>query len=190
MKKKTVLFGGSFNPPHQGHKAIIQRLASESDIERVLVCPAFVSPFKSRSMFVLSDLERLERLNDLINEIDDELLTTKDICVIQNEIRKQQPSFTIQTVHELRLKYHCISLAMGADSFLSLHLWKNVVNLFESIEVCYVLPRYDKNDVYNEELYRMIHQMKDKIKFLKMPLQPFSSKKIRALLQNDFSESL
>ena len=42
--KRTVIFGGSFDPLHIGHENIIRNLADRFD--EVIVVPTYVSPFK------------------------------------------------------------------------------------------------------------------------------------------------
>ncbi len=36
-----ALFGGSFDPPHIGHKAIVKSLCNLKDIDKVIVMPTF-----------------------------------------------------------------------------------------------------------------------------------------------------
>ena len=42
-----ALFGGSFDPPHSGHITVIYEALKSLPIERVIVVPAYVNPFKS-----------------------------------------------------------------------------------------------------------------------------------------------
>ncbi len=45
----VALFGGSFDPPHFGHKAIVREALKRLDIDRLIVVPTFLNPFKSNS---------------------------------------------------------------------------------------------------------------------------------------------
>ena len=38
-------FGGSFDPPHLGHKEIINHFIDKSDM--LILCPSYKSPFKN-----------------------------------------------------------------------------------------------------------------------------------------------
>jgi len=41
-----ALYGGSFDPPHLGHEAIVKALRELDFIEKVVVMPTFLNPFK------------------------------------------------------------------------------------------------------------------------------------------------
>ncbi|HHE07967.1 MAG TPA: ribosome silencing factor RsfS, partial [Chlorobaculum parvum] len=45
---KVAIFGGSFDPPHMGHQGIVQRAVEVLDIDKLIVLPAFLNPFKRR----------------------------------------------------------------------------------------------------------------------------------------------
>ena len=45
--KKTAIFGGTFNPPHLGHRFMVEGVAKLPEIEKVLVMPAKTPPHKS-----------------------------------------------------------------------------------------------------------------------------------------------
>ncbi len=46
-KVKYAIFGGSFDPPHLGHKEIIKRVLELKDVDMLLVVPTYLNPFKS-----------------------------------------------------------------------------------------------------------------------------------------------
>ena len=46
--KTIALFGGSFDPPHLGHKAVVDAILSTLDVDEVVVMPAYLNPFKSK----------------------------------------------------------------------------------------------------------------------------------------------
>ncbi|MCF7946225.1 MAG: adenylyltransferase/cytidyltransferase family protein, partial [Spirochaetia bacterium] len=39
-EKRSVMLGGTFNPPHNGHVAVINNLLNQLDIDRVIAVPA------------------------------------------------------------------------------------------------------------------------------------------------------
>lgn len=43
---KIALFGGSFDPPHQGHESVIKEALNTLEIDKLIIMPAFISPFK------------------------------------------------------------------------------------------------------------------------------------------------
>lgn len=47
-QKNIALFGGSFNPPHEGHRQIVRRLARRRSIDEVWVLPVWRHAFGKR----------------------------------------------------------------------------------------------------------------------------------------------
>lgn len=52
------LYGGSFNPVHNGHLGVARAAIAELALDRLLVIPAAVSPFKTE----VAETVRLDRL--------------------------------------------------------------------------------------------------------------------------------
>ncbi|NPA59805.1 MAG: adenylyltransferase/cytidyltransferase family protein, partial [Epsilonproteobacteria bacterium] len=57
-----ALFGGSFDPLHIGHEAIVEALLCKKEIDKVIIMPTFLNPFKTKSF--TSAQMRLESLKD------------------------------------------------------------------------------------------------------------------------------
>ena len=62
-----ALFGGSFNPIHKGHLNIIKYVLDHADIDKVIVIPAFISPFKTKNEGA-SSTDRLNMIHLSIND--------------------------------------------------------------------------------------------------------------------------
>ena len=43
-----ALFGGSFDPPHIGHEAVVKALKDFKEIDKIIIMPTFLNPFKSK----------------------------------------------------------------------------------------------------------------------------------------------
>jgi len=119
--KSIALFGGSFDPPHIGHEAIVKALLGFLDIEEIVVMPTFLNPFKEFS-HASSDL-RLKWLRDIFSEF-------KNVKVSSYEVDLKRKVPTIQTVKYLLKTYKKIYLVIGADNLKSLYKWDN----FEELE--------------------------------------------------------
>lgn len=107
--KKTVIFGGTFNPPHLGHLKLIQEVISAVRPDRFMIVPSHASPHKT-AVNLMSDEDRLEMCR-----------LAAENCpgteVSDFEIKSGGTSYTVYTVehfHSLMPKSR-LYLAMGSD---------------------------------------------------------------------------
>lgn len=113
---KIALFGGSFDPPHVGHKKIIKKAAKKLDVDKVFVNVAYLNPFKSSSC---ADAKtRLSWMQKICSNID-------KAEVLDYEVSQNRPVATLETVLYLYKKYKIdeLFLIVGADNLSSLHTW-------------------------------------------------------------------
>jgi nicotinate-nucleotide adenylyltransferase len=132
IEKTIAIFGGSFDPPHIGHEAVVLKTLQElNDIDKLIVVPAYLSPFKSDSF--LNSYDRFALVKKLFNDLD-----IVDIC--DYEIKQQKSVYTIDTVKYLKDKYHAkkIYLIIGADNIEKFHLWHKYDELIELIDLVVV----------------------------------------------------
>jgi nicotinate-nucleotide adenylyltransferase len=122
-----ALFGGSFDPPHFGHKKIIINAKKILDIDKFIIMPTFLNPFKNSSHFDCST--RLKMLKDLCEDI-------QDIEISNYEIDQNQKVPTIQTVKFLYSKYDIdkFYLIIGADNLAKLKQWYCFEQLNSKVE--------------------------------------------------------
>lgn len=111
-----ALFGGSFDPPHIGHEAVIKALKKFKDIDKIIIMPTFLNPFKS-DFYAPSSL-RLKWLKEIFNE--ETNVEISDYEVLQN---RQVP--TIETIKYLLKSYNKIYLVIGADNLAKLSEWNS-----------------------------------------------------------------
>jgi nicotinate-nucleotide adenylyltransferase len=113
-----AIFGGSFDPPHLGHLAIIEESLKFLKIDKLIVIPAFLNPFKENSHFDAKI--RYELINDICYEI-------KKAEVCDYEIKQNKAIPSIQTVKYIKNKYpkcNNIYLIIGADNLNELYKWE------------------------------------------------------------------
>jgi len=129
--KTIALFGGSFDPPHVGHLAIVNALRSLDFIDEVVIMPTFLNPFKS-SFYAPGEL-RLQWLKEMFND-------AKNVVVSNFEITQNSATPTIKSVNYLLKKYAKIYLVIGADNLASLKQWHNYEELISKVTFI-VAPR-------------------------------------------------
>ena len=112
---KIAVYGGSFDPPHKGHKLLAENLALQCGADKVIVIPTAMSPFKESSGATSAD--RYEMCKRAFSE---PLFEVSDI-----EIARGGKSYTVDTLREVKKLYpqSQLYLFMGDDMFLSLNRW-------------------------------------------------------------------
>lgn len=110
-------FGGSFDPIHNGHLNLAVQLKEKAGLKKVLFCPAFVSPFKTGQKSA-DGKHRLKMIELAIEG-------APGFEVIDDELQRGGPSYTIDTIRELLKKYdRPFRLILGEDQWSGFPQWK------------------------------------------------------------------
>jgi len=113
-KPTVAIFGGSFDPPHMGHQQIVEKAMQNLDIDKLLVVPAYLNPFKTSS---LADAEqRLIWCHTLFDEI-------PNVIVDDYEIKQGKSTTTSQSVKHFNIDYDVKYLIIGSDNLSTLTKW-------------------------------------------------------------------
>ena len=130
-RQKIVLFGGSFDPIHNGHLAVAADAFKQLDADRLILVPARRSPHKTRDPFA-SDQARLTMIHLAIEGYE-------SFEVSDCELRRSGPSYTLDTVLFFRQSVGCeaeIFWLVGADAVHDLHRWYRIDDLLTQCRVC------------------------------------------------------
>ncbi|ABB45029.1 probable nicotinate-nucleotide adenylyltransferase [Sulfurimonas denitrificans DSM 1251] len=159
-----ALFGGSFDPPHIGHEAIIEALKKFKDIDKIIIMPTFLNPFKS-NFYAPSSL-RVKWLREIFKE--EKRVEVSDYEVLQN---RQVP--TIETAKHLLESYKKIYLVIGADNLAKLRDWNSYDELKEL--VTFVVATRDDIEIPDEFIMLSVDekisstQLRENIQLSKLP---------------------
>ncbi len=123
------IFGGSFNPPHLGHKRLAESMLSCAQLDKILIVPAATPPHKDADGLV-SEADRLSMCNLLF---DGEAFEVSSI-----ELNRGGKSYTVHTVRELKVLYpdDQLFLIIGSDMLLSFHKWFRFEEILENVTLC------------------------------------------------------
>ena len=119
------LLGGTFDPIHYGHLRLAEEMGEALGLAQVRLVPAGLPPHRSAPATAASHRLQMVRLAVVGNP---------RLMVDEREIRKAGPSYTVETLTELRDEIGPAAplwLIMGADAFLGLTTWKDWRRLFE-----------------------------------------------------------
>jgi nicotinate-nucleotide adenylyltransferase len=123
------LFGGTFDPVHFGHLRSALEVKEACGLDQVLLIPGARPPHKGQGAVAAAG-ERLRMLELAVGSGSE--LTVSDV-----EIRRQGPSYTIDTVGHFRetLPGAEIALIMGLDAFLEIDTWKACRQILAQVRV-------------------------------------------------------
>jgi len=149
--KKIGIYGGSFDPIHHGHLILAREAREVLDFEKIIFIPAAVSPFKRRPPSATGEA-RLAMLRAAIQgedgfEVDD--------C----ELRRPPPSWTIDTVLEIRKREPDseVYLLVGEDNVATLDGWGR----FDELKKVVRFVVLDRTGSEAQRAYRIVRRKID-----------------------------
>jgi nicotinate-nucleotide adenylyltransferase len=134
MSAITLVYGGSFDPPHAVHARIASQAADAVGARRILVIPAGVNPQRRDAPPAAPEhrlvMARLAFAAEPRATIDD------------REIRRAGPSYTVDTLESLAREQPSerFRLLLGGDQALNFATWRNPDRI-ESLAEPVVVPR-------------------------------------------------
>jgi nicotinate-nucleotide adenylyltransferase len=147
-------FGGSFDPPHDGHLAVAQAAAAAFQLDQVLLVPTSHQPLKPNGP-VAGYADRLAMLRLLCAQAP----TTAALIAsdLEAPLPDGGPHYTIDTLRRLRTTLAPVDklfVLVGADAFLQLPLWRAPEELLSTAEWIIVSrPGFDLQRLQAMPLY-------------------------------------
>lgn len=118
--ERLGLLGGTFDPPHAGHLAAARAVLSALNLDRVDLLPANEPWQKTDAGTKITPAAtRLAMVRALVRGVD-------GLGVDDREIRRGGPTFTVDTLREIRAESPSteIYLIVGADTAAGLSTWR------------------------------------------------------------------
>ncbi len=145
---KAGLFGGTFNPIHNGHIAVIKHVKKEFKLEKIYLIPSALPPHKPDK-----DLAAASQRYDMVVQTIENL---SGFHVSDKEVKRDGPSYTIDTISEFKKETDIgtqLFLIMGSDAFFDITTWKNNTRIFEEISVIVMLRPGDEKNIDNMDRF-------------------------------------
>lgn len=110
------VFGGTFDPIHRGHLAIIKRLEQISKSTPVRIIPCAIPPLKLQPNTSFED--RVTMLRLATQEF-------SSVIIDERESLRQRPSYTVETLQQLHqeIPNRILVLVMGMDTLADIGRW-------------------------------------------------------------------
>ena len=169
MKKRVLLYFGSFNPVHRGHIALAEYAISDGFADQVVLIVSPQNPHKEQGDLA-AEFSRYEMCQAACAAS----LYPEQIQVSAVEFTLPRPSYTIDTLNFLAENFGEqmeFSILMGADNIENFHRWKSYEQIIENYPIL-VYPRTG--------YYLSRSQFADRVVFLEnAPLFDISATEIR-----------
>ncbi|MBN1152514.1 MAG: nicotinate-nucleotide adenylyltransferase [Dehalococcoidia bacterium] len=167
------ILGGTFDPVHAGHIFVAEEARIRLQLDKVLFIPAG-NPWLKVSRTITPAAHRIEMVRLAIAKHEHFELSTM-------EVERGGPSYTVDTLEELRKQPECrdLYLLLGLDSFVELPQWKDAERI---VALCtlVVVPRYGDNLPELGEVAQKVNGVSERnVLVLDSPMIGISSSGIR-----------
>ena len=121
------LYGGSFNPIHNGHVKLANHVRKKCGLDEIWFIPALYAPLKDHQPVPFE--MRVEMIEMAIGPY-----RKLKCCLIEKDM--PIPSYTINTVLKLKELYpeHSFCFIIGEDQYLQLESWKDSERLVQEVQ--------------------------------------------------------
>ena len=173
------VYGGSFNPPHNGHLMLAKELTPKLCLDKLIIIPSNISPQKSDNGNIEPE-HRIKMCQILFDE--------PSFVVSDCEIKRGGKSYTFDTLTDLKKKYaeDELYLFMGSDMFLSFDTWYRYEDILSLCTVC-AISREDKQ--CTEQMCKYANEVLKNRNVIIFDVEPMtvSSSQIRDNIKNGIS---
>lgn len=130
---RVGLYGGTFDPIHNGHVHVIEQLIGRNIVDRLLVVPAGQPRLREHEPEA-TGAERRQMCQLAINSLAPEIKSKVEVNPI--EILRQGPSYTIDTVEAVAQTYpdDSIVVVVGTDAYTNIDQWHRAAELKKMVE--------------------------------------------------------
>ena len=164
---RTALFGGTFNPLHNGHLAIAKSVLEQGLADEVWLLVTPCNPWK-KDQELPDDRLRYDMVAAAVKDME-------HVFASDYEFNLPKPSYTANTLRHISADYpdREFILTIGADNWVKFHNWR---------EADFILSNY-RIIVYPRQGYD-INNTPEGVNLLDCPLMNISSTQIRQMIKN------
>ena len=177
--KSIALFGGSFDPIHNGHLFLIEELLNSGRFERFIVIPAGAPWQKSVAASGADRLAMVEiALKDCMSKFN-------ELEISRFEIDNSGPSYAYQSIEYFKLQNPGDNLVwiIGSDAFAKINEWKEIEQVAKSVEFLVVnrpgqkleIPKIPESITYSQIEIKALDLSSTKVRNLIKASEPFES---------------
>jgi nicotinate-nucleotide adenylyltransferase len=172
------LYGGAFDPPHSGHLALATCAIEQLQLDMLYVVPTGHAWHKSRSLSTAHHRLTMVQLN---------FASCDKARVDDREIRRAGPSYTVDTLNELKDHHQGATffIVMGADQALQFQTWRHWQHIAANATLAIAQRTFTSESQSLTDEWHNQHQAT--IIRLNMPLKKVSATDIRSCIRQGIS---
>ncbi len=172
MKIKTGIFGGTFNPIHNGHITLARTLLKEAELDEVWFVVSPQNPWK-QNQTLLDDNKRLEMVQAALS-------SEKNMYASDYEFHLPRPSYMWNTLQSMSKDYpnREFILLIGGDNWNGFNRWYHYEDILANYRIV-VYPREDSSLTPN-----INSTVCKNVSIVRTPLLDISSTEIRNRISN------
>ncbi|MFN8593994.1 MAG: nicotinate-nucleotide adenylyltransferase [Thermomicrobiales bacterium] len=173
--RRIGVFGGTFDPVHNGHLAIAEAIRNHLDLDTVLWVPAGRPPHKE-GQIISDDEDRLAMLELALAETGGNVISRADLD-------RGGPSYTADLLEILNRENAPSSLIfiMGEDSLRDLPNWHDPERILRQAELAVAARPNVDTDL--DALEQRLPALRGRVHLIEAPEVPISSSDIRSRVQ-------
>ena len=177
--KSIALFGGSFDPIHNGHLFLIEELLNSARFEKLIVIPAGAPWQKS---VAASGADRLAMVEIALKDC---MSKYRELEISRFEIDGSGPSYAFQSIEYFNSQNPGDNLVwiIGSDAFAKINEWKEIEQVAKSVEFLVVnrpgqkleIPKIPESITYSQIEIKALDLSSTKVRNLIKASEPFES---------------
>jgi nicotinate-nucleotide adenylyltransferase len=170
------IYGGTFNPPHTGHRKAAQEAIRALKLDKLLIIPTAEPPHKELPGVTAAAKQRLELARLCFGDV-------AGAEISDMELRRGGKSYTIDTVSELRRQWPEAELwlVMGGDMFLTVDRWYRADELLREAGVAVSARAGEREDILHKA--EALEARGARVRFIDTPPIVISSTALRESLR-------
>lgn len=174
---RIALYGGSYNPPHLGHREVAELVSREAAPDRLIVMPDNIAPHKQMAENSPSPEARLRLCQLNFRQIPNLEVSDMEIC-------REGKSYTAHTVERMRELYpeDELCLVLGTDMLATFEQWYRFEYLLANCTLIAVVREADDTEELKAAADRLRTAYGAKIEILPHSPIEISSSEIRKAL--------
>jgi len=167
--RRIGIFGGAFDPPHAAHVALVRAAMADLELDELRVIPTGYAWHKARPLSLPQHRLAMTQLT---------FADMPGVMVDDRETRREGPSYTVDTLRELKSQWPDseLFLLLGEDQARALPTWRAWQEILQ-LAIIYVADRGDWNKSKPHFVAPKLYE--SRFKRLQMPDLPVSATDIR-----------